>query len=59
MAKDFSSDQGDVQGVAPNTKAPMTSDAPEVGFSNPGNGQRERAEFGPGPGLRGNTKKIH
>jgi len=56
--KDFSSDQPAPQGVAPGTAAPSTSDTPTTGFSNPGKGKRERAEFGPGEAIPPSNRKI-
>lgn len=56
MSKDFGSGQGDVQGVGPNTAAPRTSGTPKTGFDEPA--ASTRAEHGPGPGVKGNTKKI-
>lgn len=58
MAKDFSSDQPAPQGVAPGTASPRKSDKPTTGFSNPGSGQRERAEFGPGEAIPASNRKI-
>lgn len=57
-SKDFSSDQPAPQGVGPGTRAPRTSDKPTTGFSNPGQGQRERAEFGPGEAIPPSNRKI-
>lgn len=56
MAKDFSSDTGGVQGVAPNTAAPRTSDTPVTGFDSAP--MSHRAGTGPGEGIQPNTKKI-
>jgi hypothetical protein len=56
---DFNTDHGDVQGVEPGTKAPRKSGKPTTGFSNPGNGQRNRADYGPGEAIPGNTRKVH
>lgn len=55
---DFNKDQGDVQGVGPNTAAPRTSGTPKTGFDEAPSGPNH-AERGPGPGIKGNTKKIH
>lgn len=54
---DFSKDQGDIQGVGPNTTAPRESGTPTTGFT-------EAPEGGPcndgtqGAGIPANTRKI-
>lgn len=54
---DFSRDQGDIQGVGPNTKAPSESGTPKTGFSEAP--KSDKADFGPGPGVPPNSKRIH
>lgn len=56
MSKDFGSGKGDVQGVGPNTAAPRTSGTPKTGFDDAGS--NKVADFGPGPGVKGNRKVI-
>ena len=53
---DFSKDQGDFQNGAPNTAAPKTSGTPKTGFDEAP--ASAKAEFGPGPGVKGNRKVI-
>lgn len=54
---DFSRDQGDIQGVGPGTKAPMTSGVPKTGFTEAP--ASKRADHGPGEGIPANPRKIH
>lgn len=54
---DFSKDRGDVQGTSANSTPPKHSGTPKTGFTEAPEGPN-RSDFGPGPGVKGNTKKI-
>lgn len=57
MAKDFSSDQGAIQGVGPNTAGPRESGTPKVGFSEAP--KSKGVDTAAGEGIPPNSKRIH
>lgn len=57
MSKDFGSGQGGVQSSASTQFDPIEAGTPKTGFSEAP--KAKVADFGPGPGVGANTKKIH
>lgn len=56
---DFSTTQGDVQGVGPNTKAPVESGKPVTGFTEAPVFDGDAVDATQGPGIPANTRTIH
>ncbi|MGZ6788340.1 MAG: hypothetical protein ACXVGN_00055 [Mycobacteriaceae bacterium] len=59
MSKDFGSGQGGIQS-SPSTQFPQKeSGAPKTGFTEAPMSSDECCNFGEGPGIGANTRKIH
>ena len=56
---DFNKDQGDVQGVGPNTAAPRESGTPTTGFTEAPVYDGDAADATQGPGIPANRRVIH
>lgn len=56
---DFSKDQGGIQS-SPSTQFPQKeSGAPKTGFTEAPSNSADTYNFGEGPGISANTRKIH
>ena len=56
---DFSKDQGGIQSSTSTQAAPLESGVPTTGFVESPTNESECCNFGVGPGVGANTRKIH